>query len=615
MKNYKLILSFIFGLFCFTEYSYSIELTPADCPRPTVNTGLESIFNLGDRLARATNQCDQIEIPDEFKKTPGEPDNSLSLSSIASCFEEVIENFFISIFDQAEGLYELGKQGVGFVYDEVKWRAKFAYAAVFGGYDEVLTEYLEEKAAFIDKIKEMLSQLPETIMGMITNEVSEWSCYNFEGKRSKFCSTVGYLGPEIVLMIVSGGASGLNSAARRAVNAIKSTIRKAKFPDIDFSRLKLVDSSEIRAKYKADLKALDNLDPATRKVIADDLRIGRDPKLATKLAGLEKKVLQLDDKLLKKRAQWEELLAKGGDRNLARAEKLEGEIRDLAQRAQKTSAYLGEIRAKKQLAELFDTGEIDIISFEKITPEKIGDLSQTYGSYNPGGTSYRVRTKKDLNICRGATGFTEAINSRPGGFFNFCKSSNYHSSKDNAALNATGDNNFDTFIRYEVPKDADLEITAVAPVYSADGLGGAHHYVRKGRANDARGVGGNVQVELFGKSRDLEKHQFVNGVGQVSEIKRVRAVAVVQSQSGRRLQSQIRALREKGSRFGLESLKKRIDSQAISQREKVILNHEIDNFLKGREGSASQITENLRQLCRKLGFGIPVDSQECDLAN
>lgn len=577
--RYVFQIIFFILLFSTSSSISSMELEPQICEPNRINSGLDAIFSLYENLSEEVNQCQSLEIEPRLLKRENEPDNSLDLGSISGCVKEFIKSAIQEIVATGEGAYEAIKFILKSVIGSVQAYYQFLRTVWFSGVSTAVTELLQNGAEIFDRVYDFFKNLPKMIYDLAVSEVTEFNCLNNEGKLEYVCRSLGVIGPELAIGILTGGAGLISRGGRLAANFVRDSLGAvgrsnriaARIPDFPNFTSRIAGGIEdlpIGAGARFSDDAL--------KALTRDVQIGRHPKLARHLEQAQSKILKLDEILTAKRKEYEEFLRGPNRANRAMKEKLQAELRKITDDVTSASRRFGELNTKKTLAELVDSGKIEILERTDNLHLKNKSVRDGYPEFNEGGVGYRIRLKDDLQICRGGNVGEGFGSNSPGAYFNPCKTRKYDTQLDNANLNATAGNTFNVFTRFEFKKGAELDLAAVAPVYSSDGLGGDYRYLYKGKrgsdgkAQSARGLGGNVQ--------------FVNPDKKNVVPERIRSVFVLNSPRARDLQSDVRRLIQNNDREGLNRMRSSIDQtrRRYDNVEYEVLYEEIDHFLEDR---------------------------------
>lgn len=156
----------------------------------------------------ASAVCDAI--PGQYKKKPGVVENENIGNHIASC----LEGFVMGVFNDIKGLFTsiwsvmklAYKITVKFPGEIGKKILSFLKAAYYGTIPTFWAELKSQGSKFLKDIGNALAAIPKGILDAGKKELVEWKCLNNAGRTNYVCKTIGYVGTEVVIGILTGGA-------------------------------------------------------------------------------------------------------------------------------------------------------------------------------------------------------------------------------------------------------------------------------------------------------------------------------------------------------------------------------------------------------------------------
>lgn len=156
---------------------------------------------------------------DEYSPT------SIVTAAIGGCVVDLVRGFFSNIWDLLKSLWELGK----FAFEMQKKFGKEIVSFLKAAWNGNEAMYFAEKAAqgegLIKKIANGLKELPSTILTALNNKVADFKCMNGVAQTQMVCHAVGYLGPEALLLVFTGGTG---NAAKLATKTSAAVLRVTK---------------------------------------------------------------------------------------------------------------------------------------------------------------------------------------------------------------------------------------------------------------------------------------------------------------------------------------------------------------------------------------------------
>ncbi|MFT6069875.1 MAG: hypothetical protein ACJAT2_000889 [Bacteriovoracaceae bacterium] len=470
-----------------------------DCNPPITNS---STF---DRLAQdiadieeKTDVCSTV--PAEDRKIKGAPDPTFKQAfggALLGCGIGLLKGLISGLKDMVLDFWDLGKLGWKLAKKFGKKMVNYLHLAYKSGITTLFSEYARDSKDFLETIMKGLGAIPEMIYNLGQKGIENFKCLNIEAKSNYICTGIGYLGTEVVLNILTGGAKNVavlarvQKAAQFATATQKARLVAKVLPKA--KRLSAVTRSKRLGRVVEGLEA--------QKYLRRSLR-SFDPVKAKKTINfLDKRTIELKrklDKLTDSERKLTKRLASQTDpvkRAQIQAELLrkQKELRSVTKNLTLTSTNLSHLRSKEIIYNLDKQGLIEVrsvISDGKI-PNRDALAKGRYPPWSEGGPVYEVKVKKGVQLCRGGKA-GEALQ-QAGRWFLPCSTDSYRSKADNQWVTATADNPFDEFTKYNLKEGDVIQIGGINPILSE--TGGSLTFVDKAsqRRSVVRGGGGEVQ--------------------------------------------------------------------------------------------------------------------------
>jgi hypothetical protein len=486
----SLILISFFFLFSGGSFAGSVI---EDCrPEITTSSSLDRLARNISQIEQKYNKCDQVPKKDRKKKGDAKATNARVLVDMAKgCFVGLLKGFIRGLKDTISGFWDLAKLGVKLAKKFGRKMVNYLHLAYKSGITTLFAEHARDTKSFLNTVLKGLKAIPQMILEAGVKQMTTFGCYNSRAKANYVCQTMSYLGTDVLLAVLTGGASKIGYISK---------VQKAVKLGVRFQRSKL--TKRIRRVRKAVKNSKVVKKRKAKKALKKELK-GFSPTRAEKKIGeLDTKSKVLKTKLDKADAELTQLTVKseviksGVTKQIVNQEisKKKTELRLITREVTKNNSDLSHLRSKKLIYDLDKKGAIEI---ESIIPDGkvLNDPNIAKGRYPPwseGGPVYEVRVKKRLEFCRG--GKAGEAKQGAGRWFLPCATKNYRSKDENRWVNATADNPYDEFSKYKLRDDDIIQIGGINPIL--DDLGGEKIFkdLNSGRVSRVRGGGGEVQV-------------------------------------------------------------------------------------------------------------------------
>jgi hypothetical protein len=173
----------------------------------------------------------------EYRKThPLQSWESNTVNGIAACGEAFVKNFLKSIWDDLKGLITGVWSGVKMVGNFAKGEAqlyyKIAKALFNGSLGTLARQEATDNKAMLKHLEEMGSKAYLALKTKLASEFDQFKCYNDKARSEKACAILGYVGPDILMLIppFQEAAVGLLEKIPGMAKAIEATRIVASIP-------------------------------------------------------------------------------------------------------------------------------------------------------------------------------------------------------------------------------------------------------------------------------------------------------------------------------------------------------------------------------------------------
>jgi hypothetical protein len=573
MKNYLfIILSFLI----LNTANAQIRIVD-DCNPPITNS---TTF---DRLAQdiadieeKTDVCSSV--PLEDRKIKGAPDPTFKEAfggALLGCGIGLLKGLISGLKGLVLDFWDLGKLGWKLAKKFGKKMVNYLHLAYKSGITTLFSEYARDSQDFLETIMKGLGAIPEMLYNLGQKGIDNFKCLNVEAKSNYVCSAIGYLGTEVVLNILTGGAKNVavlarvQKAAKFATAAQKAKIASKVLPKA--KRLAIVSKSKRAGRIIDGLEAK----AALRKTLKNF-----DPKVAKKnIDFLDKKGEVLRKRLDKLKAEEivltrKEFFARNPTRKAeakAALLKKQSELKSVTKNINLTNTNLSHLRSKDLLYDLDKKGLIEvrtIVTDGKVLNKDALELGR-YPPWSEGGPVYELTVKKGVQFCRGGKA-GQALGAA-GRWFSICAKNKYKNKTDNQWVAATADNPFDEFTKYNFREGDVIQLGGINPLLSETGGALAFTDKKYGTRSVVRGGGGEAQVFRPASGKSVDNLQNYDVASSVSTLNNPAL-----------LKEQVK-LRDLKSRSEIIKMRERV-SKRVNDIEADKLLSEIESKLSGLSG-------------------------------
>ncbi len=525
MRIYFLL--FISAIFVIQPLGAQIRIVD-DCTPPLRDLSVldklaQNINDIEDKY----NDCKFVPEEDRKKKNEKQASTAVVLAKMAAgCFVGQLKGFFSSLKDIITGFWDLAKLGYKLAKKFGKKMVNFLYIAYKSGITTAFSEMSRDVQSIGKTILSGLKGLPQMILEAGVKSVEGFKCMNAAARAEYVCKSISYVGTDVLIAVLTGGASKIGWVSK-AQKAIGLGVRAQK------------------AKIAARISKLDKLNDARRKVtgILDGIKAKR--FLKKSLKGFDpKKAAKAIENMDEKARRYKKLLDKADDDlnviltqlkktpkgpakdALKRQAKRKSEqLKKITASMNKHNTELSHLRSKKLIYDLNEQGAIEV---KRVIPDGkvLNDENLKVGRYPPwseGGPVYEIKVKKKVSLCRGGEA-GEALTKGAGRWFLPCATKNFRSKAENKWVNATADNPYDEFSKYNLREGDIIQLGGINPITNKIGRKRVFVDKKYGTVSEVRGGGGEVQV--FRPSRD-----------KLNEKDLVRTVRVYDSATVRKMQA------------------------------------------------------------------------------
>ena len=537
----KVILLFICILFVVQPVSAQIRIVD-DCNLPiSASSVFDRLSRNIDEIQEKFNKCDQV--PKSDRKVKGEKEASTAkvlLEMAGGCFVGLIKGFIHGLKDIITSFWDLTKLGWKLAKKFGKQMVNYLYLAYKGGISTLFSEYARDTQDFLQTILNGLKAIPQMILEAGVKQVETFKCLNTQAKANYVCKTMSYIGTDVLLAVLTGGASKIgyiskvNKAIQLGARAHKAKLLKKAAP--------LLKGRVAQSFLKRSFQGF-NSKKAGR--VIDRL----DKEAFAYKRKLDKTTDELD-LLVKKFADIPTGPVKTAYKRKVKAKA--DQLKLVTKKMNEHNTALSHLRTKKLIHDLDKEGAIEIT---KVIPDgkSLNDLDLAKGRYPPwseGGPVYEIKVKKRVELCRGGA-FGEAAKGA-GRWFLPCKKDNYRSKAENQWVNATADNPYDEFAKYNLREGDTIQIGGINPITNNFGKKRVFRDQKSGRQSVVRGGGGEVQV--FRPSRDKLTTEDL-----------VRTAKVYNDPDIRKLQAQLERIGDRKEALKIKKkISKRVDDDEAS---------------------------------------------------
>lgn len=167
-------------------------------------------------------------VPSNWRRVGGA--NSSALGNVGTCLQEAVRGFIRNIRDLFTGLWDALQMGYRLAQRFGQQMVSFFRAAWNGTLSTFWAENAANGSALLRRMASALGAIPGAIANMARSKYQQWQCLNTTGRTAYVCRAVGYVGPEVVLAFLTGGATTSTRLLSRAVRPVDRVLRLAPPP-------------------------------------------------------------------------------------------------------------------------------------------------------------------------------------------------------------------------------------------------------------------------------------------------------------------------------------------------------------------------------------------------
>lgn len=537
---------------------FSLSAVAQDCSFPRGFESLESIERLSSQVGEATDQigvCSEVPLEDRKKTNEAEIGFPTLMANMAKgCLVGLVKGIFSGIKDIVTSIWGIAKLGFKLAKKFGEEIVDFLYAA----YKGTVASFFAEKAAtgskFISGLIDSIKSIPEALYGIASKSIEGFGCLNGEAKTQLICKGIGYVGTDIVIGVLTGGLSkaALVGKLGRPMQLVSRGMKARKLRFLRKAKLlKRKGMSALSTKILSKNPIIKG--PNAKRAFKKYISSGTSRKNLRKIDQLEKSGEILKIKLFrqqKKLAIIEESLskAKSGSREFRKLENQVAKQNIILRRTTKSlvrdNSKKSHLLTKKKLKELDDLGiiEIDRIHVDGKTVNAPLLEAGRYPPWTEGGPVFDIRVKKKFEACRG--GPLKDLTKKAGRWFLPCLTKDYKTKEDSKWRNATADNNYDVFVKYNLKVGDELQVGGLNPLL--DDRGFSLSFFDKKYETTSVVQGGGGEIQFFRPSRDTltsdDITRWVRGLDDPKLLRIQEKIATAQPSSLRKLQSKLKKM-------------------------------------------------------------------------
>lgn len=234
----------------------------------TANTLAEDTFHIVGHLPGVNSPvgaCDHIPAGDRKGAFDKHSTTTVVSSAIGGCLVGFIKGFFNNIKDVVTSLWSLLELGQKLAAKFGMMIVNFLKAAWYGTTGTFFAELTAQGSQFFKDVMNTFKSLPEALYNALSNGISDFNCLNGPAKTAAICKAAGYIAPEVLLAIFTGGTGNAAKASAEAASTAISLVKKAdKATDIVKVADRASDASKLGKAGKARGKVGD-----FRKILSD----------------------------------------------------------------------------------------------------------------------------------------------------------------------------------------------------------------------------------------------------------------------------------------------------------------------------------------------------------
>ena len=153
-------------------------------------------------------------------------------SAIGGCMVNIIKGFFNNIKDLLTSLWDLMGMAVDMTKKFGGLIVDFLKAAWYGSTATFFAEQAAQGAGFFKDLMNSFKAIPRALYNAAAGQVKDFQCMNAVGRTEMICKAAGYLGPEILLAVFTGGSGTAAKLAAQSSTALSLVKRTDKANDI-----------------------------------------------------------------------------------------------------------------------------------------------------------------------------------------------------------------------------------------------------------------------------------------------------------------------------------------------------------------------------------------------
>jgi hypothetical protein len=153
-------------------------------------------------------------------------------SAIGGCMINIIKGFFNNIKDLLMSLWDLMGMAVDLTKKYGGLIVDFLKAAWYGSTATFFAEQAAQGADFFKDLMKSFKAIPQALYNAAAGQVKDFQCMNAVARTEMICKAAGYLGPEILLAVFTGGTATAAKLAAKSTTALTLVKRTDKATDI-----------------------------------------------------------------------------------------------------------------------------------------------------------------------------------------------------------------------------------------------------------------------------------------------------------------------------------------------------------------------------------------------
>lgn len=228
----------------------------------------KDVFQIVEHLPVINSPVDECaHIPSKDRKGPYNNLSSTSVISaaISGCMVNIIKGFFNNISDLVKSLWDL----MGIAYDMTKKFGgdiiDFLKAAWYGNTATFFSEHAAQGAGFFKDLTNSFKVIPQALYNAAATQMKDFQCMNQVARTELICKAAGYLGPEILLAVFTGGSGNVAKVATHSTKALSMVNRTDNASDL--AKIAKQENNFAKAANK-----VDKVSDASRRAKPRDFR-------------------------------------------------------------------------------------------------------------------------------------------------------------------------------------------------------------------------------------------------------------------------------------------------------------------------------------------------------